>query len=185
MPLRPVSLLAGADDAAREVLGDHPDRLAHSLTASSRAVSAASTLGLDPDLLGAVALLHDIGYAADLAATGFHPYDGALHLARTGWPAAVVQLVAHHSHAVLVASAYGLEAQYRTIALPPTDLLDVLTWADVTSGLDGSPRDPEERIADMRSRHAATSGVPAGLREVRYGRLRRTAARVERRLAAR
>ena len=36
--------------------------------------------------LVASAWLHDIGYAAGLQETGFHPVDGARHLRSAGWP---------------------------------------------------------------------------------------------------
>jgi HD superfamily phosphodiesterase len=39
--------------------------------------SLAAVLGADADLLEAAAWLHDIGYTADLAATGWHALVGA------------------------------------------------------------------------------------------------------------
>jgi hypothetical protein len=40
------------------------------------------------------AWLHDIGYAPELAVTGFHPLDGARFLRRAGADGQVVSLVA-------------------------------------------------------------------------------------------
>lgn len=51
---------------------------------------------LGNDLLAA-AWLQDIGYAREVATTGFHPLDGAVYLHGAEWPARVVSLVAHHS----------------------------------------------------------------------------------------
>jgi putative nucleotidyltransferase with HDIG domain len=58
----------------------------------------------DGELLVGAALLHDIGYAPDLASTGFHALDGARYLRRVGGPDRLVNLVAHHSCATLEGS---------------------------------------------------------------------------------
>jgi putative nucleotidyltransferase with HDIG domain len=58
-------------------------------------------------------LLHDIGYAPSLVATGFHPVDGARFLRAQGTPEVVVSLVAHHSGAVFEAEQRGLAALRR------------------------------------------------------------------------
>ena len=70
--------------------------------------------GHDPDVLVAATWLHDIGYAPTLAATGFHPLDGARHLHRSGWPARITALVAHHSGATYVARVRGLHGELAT-----------------------------------------------------------------------
>ncbi len=73
-----------------------PRRWAHSQGVAERARTIASILGKDADLMEAAAVLHDIGYAPDLAKTGFHPLDGARYLrdvARAD--ERVVRLVAH------------------------------------------------------------------------------------------
>ena len=57
-----------------------PRRWKHSLGVADRARTIAPTLGADAELLEAAAVLHDIGYAPDLAKTGFHPLDGARYL---------------------------------------------------------------------------------------------------------
>ena len=36
------------------------------------------------EVLTQAAVLHDVGYAPDVAITGFHPLDGARHLSRSG-----------------------------------------------------------------------------------------------------
>ncbi|MFD6223383.1 HD domain-containing protein [Nocardia asteroides] len=50
-----------------------------------RAAEAAGAVD-DPEMLVAAAWLHDIGYGADLATTGFHPVDGAEFLRAQGAP---------------------------------------------------------------------------------------------------
>ena len=59
------------------------------------------------ELLVASAYLHDVGYAADLAVTGFHPLDGGLRSVPLGYER-MAQLVAHHSGARLEAVLRGI-----------------------------------------------------------------------------
>ncbi|MEU5430196.1 HD domain-containing protein [Streptomyces olivoreticuli] len=47
---------------------------------AERARTIAPLLGEDAELLEAAAVLHDVGYAPDLAQTGFHSLDGARYL---------------------------------------------------------------------------------------------------------
>lgn len=55
---------------------------------------------MDAGLLLAAATLHDVGYAPRLAATGFHPLDGARFLRdEHGAEERLVRLVANHSFA--------------------------------------------------------------------------------------
>lgn len=174
-------LVAEAAALTRSLLADHPRRLRHCKAAGRQAASVARRIpdGLDGEAVTAAALLHDIGYLGDLARTGFHPMDGALYLAANDWPEQVVRLVAHHSHASLVAPYHGVQAHLALI--PPLDGLeaDVLTYADLTAGLDGRGSTVEDRIADMRVRHASRQHVPVEVREQRYELLLASAERVE------
>jgi hypothetical protein len=45
------------------------------------------------------------------------------------------------------------------IAPPPKDLLDVLTFADMTTGPDGDLVDPEGRLAEILTRYPADDPV--------------------------
>ncbi|GGV75649.1 hypothetical protein GCM10010228_39610 [Streptomyces massasporeus] len=75
-----------------------PRRWKHCLGVAERARTIALVLDQDADLLEAAAVLHDIGYAPDLAKTGFHPLDGARYLRDVaGADNRVINLVAHHS----------------------------------------------------------------------------------------
>ena len=49
------------------------------------------------------AWIHDIGYAPEVAASGFHPLDGARFLAAAGVSQRLADLVAHHSCATQTA----------------------------------------------------------------------------------
>ena len=85
-----------------------PRRWKHCLGVAERARTIALVLGEDADLLEAAAVLHDIGYAPDLAKTGFHPLDGARYLRDVAnADQRVINLVAHHSCSWLVAEARG------------------------------------------------------------------------------
>ena len=66
----------------------------------------------DVAVLAAAAWLHDVGYAPDLAATGFHPLDGARWLRKDGFDDRVTNLVAHHSCAHVEAAERGLATSW-------------------------------------------------------------------------
>ena len=171
------------DEAARtahRLLRDLPERLAHSAEAARRARGIAEQLSgmVDPDLLVAAAWLHDVGYAATCRATGFHPLDGALHLAREGWGQDVVRLVAHHSHADLLAPYHGLTAHLAVISERPGLEADARTLADLTAGIDGRGTTIEARLAEMRVRHEHDVLVPTRVRERRYAALLGTGTRL-------
>jgi integrase len=87
-----------------------PRRWRHVRSVARRARWVAKTLGLLDDLVAA-AWLHDIGYAPDLAVTGFHPLDGARYLRRAGVDGQVVSLVGYHSCAQIEAGVRGLSGQ--------------------------------------------------------------------------
>jgi putative nucleotidyltransferase with HDIG domain len=98
MPDQPTP--ADAAKLARGLIEPLGDRWAHVQAVAARAVELLPAVSPpDRDLLISAAWLHDIGYAPEIGATGFHPLDGARHLRHLGRPAAVVTLVAHHSGA--------------------------------------------------------------------------------------
>jgi putative nucleotidyltransferase with HDIG domain len=142
---------------AETLLGDLGDRWRHTAGVAERASGLAVRLGLDEDLLVAAAWLHDIGYAAPLVDTGFHPVDGARHLTREGWPARVAGLVANHSGAQFVAGVRGLAAEMAEFPDERTIVSDVLTYADQTVGPRGQRVDPEARYTEMLHRHGPCS----------------------------
>ena len=125
-----------------------------------------------------------IGYGGRIVSTGFHPFDGASFLADAGWPDTVVRLVAHHSHAALIAPYEGLEDEYARIRHMAGLEADVLTWADLTAGLFGQGTTPPRRVSEMRVRHADRRHIPVEVRERRYLMLLDAAERVDRELAA-
>lgn len=182
------ALLSTRADAARHLaetlLGDSGDRWRHTAGVAERAAGLAGRLGLDPDVLVAAAWLHDIGYAAPIAHTGFHPLDGAVHLTVEGWPARIAGLVAYHSGARFVAAARGLAGQLAAFPDEPGVMSDALTYADQTVGPRGDRVDPERRYAEMLDRHGPCS-LNALVDAERRPHLRAVAARVEALLAHR
>lgn len=102
------------------------------------------------------AILHDIGYAPRLAATGFHPLDGARFL-RDEFHAddRLVRLVANHTFALLEAEERGLREQLETEFPVPREqaLLDALTYCDITTTPDGEPTTAEDRIEEVVVRY--------------------------------
>jgi len=65
----------------------------------------------DRPYLIAAAWLHDIGYAPSLAATAFHPLDGARYVRSLGHER-VARLIAYHSSARWEADALGLATNW-------------------------------------------------------------------------
>ena len=132
-----------------------PRRWAHVQGVAARARSLAPVLGADADLLGAAGWLHDIGYAPALAATGFHPLDGARYL-RDAQHAddMLCRLVAHHSCALIEAGERGL-ADVLSLEFEPAPyvLSSVLTYCDMTTSPDGELVPAETRLAEIHRRY--------------------------------
>lgn len=139
-----------------------PRRWAHSLGVAGRAAGLAEILGKDSELLAAAAILHDVGYAPRLAATGFHPLDGARFLRdEHGADERLVRLVANHSFALLEAEERGLremlEAEFPL--LEDQSLVDTLVYCDMTTTPDGDKTSADARVAEIVGRYGADSVV--------------------------
>ena len=154
----PIVRVDEARDLARDLLRQLPERWQHSAGVAHRAEELACTIGDDdPTLLVCAAWLHDIGYSAAIADTGFHPLDGARYLRRRGLPPRLCALIAHHSGAVYVAAAQGLALPLADFPREQTPLSDALTYADQTVGPNGRPMSVAERSADMLARRGGDS----------------------------
>lgn len=151
-----------------------------------RAEQVADTVGSrsEADILLVAAWLHDIGYAAALRDTGFHPIDGARHLQAMGWPSRIVCLVTHHSASLFVARARGLDVQMACFARETSPVCDALIYADQTVGPNGRVMTVEQRLADMVRRHGPDS-PNAAVHAERGPLLLCAVHRVEQRLCAR
>lgn len=145
-----------AEEIARKLLEiPLPRRWAHTQGVARQARSLAPILGEDADLLEAAAWLHDIGYSPDLAVTGFHPLDGARYLRdHEHADELLCRLVAHHSCAAIEAEERDLTCELTREFTPPRcDLLDALTYCDMTVGPNGQEVTVETRLAEIRRRY--------------------------------
>ncbi|MFJ8336043.1 HD domain-containing protein [Streptomyces sp. NPDC094437] len=135
-----------------------PRRWRHCLGVAERARTIALVLDQDADLLEAAAVLHDIGYAPDLAKTGFHPLDGARYLRDVvDADARVVNLVAHHSCSWLEADARGMRDELEEFPHEGAHLDDALCYCDMNTTPDGTPTNPIDRINEITGRYGPGS----------------------------
>jgi putative nucleotidyltransferase with HDIG domain len=183
MTVRTHAFVTAARETAFGLIGGMGNRWRHTAGVAERAGELAVALDLDPDVLVAAAWLHDIGYAGPIAATGFHPLDGADHLAGVGWPLSVAAMVAHHSGARFVAAARGLAERLAAYRFDEDALSDALTYADQTVGPAGDRVTATARHDEMLLRHGPSSWN-AKVDHLRGPYLLAVADRVERLLAA-
>lgn len=138
---------------------------------------------MEDEVIGAAAWLHDIGYAPSIAATGFHPLDGARFTKEAGFAPDVASLVAFHTSAEAEAEQRGLLAELVTeFVRPQVANLDVLTYCDVTVGPQGQPMTVDDRLAEILERYESTDVVYQSTRRAEP-ELRALVERVERRIA--
>lgn len=177
-------LVLSARETARRLLAESPERLRHSAGVAARAESLTAAVPDDQrSLLVAAAWLHDVGYAASLHDTGFHPIDGARFLRSARWDGALCNLVAHHSGSRFVAAARGLDGALGEFAWAQDAVSDALTVADQTIGVNGTPLSLEARMRDMLDRHGPAS-ANAQTHPQRRAYFQAAFERVSRRLAA-
>lgn len=149
-------LVSRAHRLAESLLAEPlPRRWQHSLGVAERARSLGLILGKETALLEAAALLHDIGYSPRIAATGFHPLDGARFLRdQENMDSRVVRLVAHHSFALLEAEERGLRGELEAEFQPESpDLVDALIFCDMTTTPDGTATTSDARVAEIVGRY--------------------------------
>jgi putative nucleotidyltransferase with HDIG domain len=143
------ALLAGG--LLAEVL---PRRWAHVQAVAKVALSIRAVVPVDSRLLVAAAWLHDVGYAPDLAETGFHPLDGARYLRAVGVDERLCCLVANHSAALIEAEARGLAGVLRDeFPAEESAVTDALWYCDLTTGPDGQRFPLGQRLAEIRARY--------------------------------
>ncbi|WP_404434216.1 HD domain-containing protein [Microbacterium lacus] len=139
--------------AARH-LSSSPRRWAHVQGVAATAEIVAPVLHAEhSDEIVAACWLHDVGYAPDVAKTGFHPVDGATFAEGEGMPSLVVSLIAFHTGSVFEAQQRELLAELNAFAAPPRDVLDIVTYADMTTSPSGEPVSADERVAEILSRY--------------------------------
>ena len=140
--------------AGAKLAGVLPRRWAHVQGVGKRVHAVAPLFSVgDGELLIGAGLLHDIGYAPEVVSTGFHPLDGARYVRSVGGPGRLVNLVAHHSCAIVEAELRGLSDELAEFEDEKTALRDALWWADMTTTPDGAETTVVERIAGIQSRY--------------------------------
>lgn len=153
-------LVEWAERTAEDLLSNVGTRLIHVRRAAYQARKVASTVPpQDRELLIATALVHDIGYAPDLAKTGFHPLDGARWLRDQGRDERLVCLVAHHTGALFEARRRGLSDQLAAFPREESATADALWYADLTSGPTGHATTFEARVTEILTRYPPGSVV--------------------------
>ena len=175
-------VVAAREEAAR-LLGTTSDRWHHVVGVAAAARALVPVVPPeDGDLLVAAAWLHDIGYAPEIATTGFHPLDGARHLRALGAPARLCTLVAHHSAAVVEARVRHMRGVLLA-EFPPEESIvaDALTFADMTTSPTGLSVTVEDRLAEVLDRYPPDDPVHRAIyvpssrrglsRVIWYGRL--------------
>ncbi|GLW31873.1 HD domain-containing protein [Actinoplanes regularis] len=161
-----MSLVPWAYQTAERTLASAlPRRWSHVRGVAAKARTVASAVGEDAPLLEAAAVLHDIGYAPDLARTGFHPLDGAYFLRSIDAPERLVHLVAHHSCAIREARMRGLESELAAFSDEESPLRDALWFCDLTTTPDGEPTTFGERVAEIKHRYGPDNLVTAFITE--------------------
>jgi HD domain len=143
-----------AQATSRRLLAGQGSRLPHVLAAGCVAETLSELFNpQEHQLLVAAATLHDIGYSSAIAHTGFHPLDGAVHLVQLGYSMRLAALVAHHSHAHLMAAEQGVLDLADRFPREQSLLADALVYSDMHASPDGHIIDVEVRLADIGRRH--------------------------------
>ncbi|MCX5375749.1 HD domain-containing protein [Streptomyces sp. NBC_00091] len=164
MPPSVLETPRGAARLAESLLPPVGDRWRHTQAVAERARELSHSVPeADRELLIAAAWLHDIGYAPALHDSGFHPLDGARHLAALGASTRLVRLVAHHSGAAYEAEQRGLSRELAVYEREESALLDALTCADMTTGPSGQRLGFTERIDEIMVRYAPGSEVHSAI----------------------
>lgn len=152
-PNAAASDLLWANQVARRLLEPMVPRWRHTLGVVERARRVAVVVEPgEADVLVAAAYVHDIGYAPELARTGFHPLDGA-RFARVSGHERLAGLVAYHSVARAEADERGLSDQLLEFEDEHSLVSQALTYCDLTTDAEGRPTRARARIAEARKRY--------------------------------
>lgn len=155
--------------AKRELAGSLPQRWSHVQGVQEKVGRAAILFNSEEqEMLLAAAVLHDVGYAPEIADTGFHSLDGANYLRSQQAPARLCALVAHHSCAYREAELRGLTAELASWVDEATPLRDALWWADMTTTPDGEPTDVHSRIGEIEKRYGPEDLVTFFIRQAKH-----------------
>ncbi|KUJ35894.1 hypothetical protein ADL25_35020 [Streptomyces sp. NRRL F-5122] len=150
-----MQLAKWAYDLAESLLANSlPRRWSHSQRVYSQALTLAPTLGEDAELLAAAAIAHDIGYAQTAVDTGQHMIDGARYLRDVvRADPRLCSIVAFHTSSSWEASELGLDEELNEFGPAEPELVDAITYCDLTSSPGGDLVDPAERLSEVLERY--------------------------------
>ena len=97
-----------------------------------------------------------------------HAIDGAEHLHKLGAPKLMVSLVAWHTGAEYEADERGLTGRLLNFDRPPQDNLDLLIYADLTTGPAGQPMEIEQRLDEIFERYEPQHPVHRAVEQSRH-----------------
>ena len=140
---------------------DKPQRLRHILVVADRVRQSARDINelnpgtnIDETKAYCAALVHDIGYLEPLVVKGFHPVDGYLFLARSGFTE-LASLIVGHSTSPEESELLG----FGTLR-PSTELIaDLITYWDMQVLPGGVIASYEERIQDILRRYGEETPI--------------------------
>jgi hypothetical protein len=138
---------------ASELLQGMGNRWSHVVSVGQQAEVLTGESPLVTQNVVLAAWVHDVGYAPEIASTGFHALDGALALERLGAPVEVVALVGHHTGARHEAEERGLLPDWSALPTPEVADLDVLTMIDLATSPTGQPVRDVDRVAEILRRY--------------------------------
>ena len=180
--MAPSALPEWARELAEPYMAPLGRRWTHVQRVARRAEELGAVVGGDDvPALVAAAYLHDIGYAPDLAKSGFHPLDGARYLREHGHER-LARLVAHHTGARVEAQLRGFDDYLEEFPFEDTPMDQALTYCDLTTGPNGEPMAIRARVDEIRERYGPDHSLSLAVRAC-LGRFERDCADVERRLA--
>ncbi|MFJ8097042.1 HD domain-containing protein [Streptomyces griseofuscus] len=177
-----------AYNLAKDLLAQSlPKRWAHSQQVYRQANILAPILGDDADLLAAAAIAHDVGYAEVAVNTGQHMIDGGRYLRDVGADPRLCTVVALHTSSPWEAAELGLSEALAEFAPVSSDLVDAITYCDLSSSPDGEPVEPSDRLEEVLKRYgpdhvvyrAVSTARPELLRMVQRVRARLSGVSVE------
>lgn len=142
-----------AEREARRLLEPLGARWRHTLGVVQRAHELANVLSpSDSKPLVAAAYLHDVGYAPELAESGFHPLDGARFVRAHGHER-LAGLVAYHCSAQAEAGERGLRDELADFTDERSAVSRALTYCDLTTDAEGQRVEPAARLQGIRERY--------------------------------
>jgi hypothetical protein len=165
--MEPSALPVWAEQQAAELLAETGRRWEHVRGVAQQAKRVGRALDRnDRPYLVAAAWLHDIGYAPSIAATAFHPLDGARHVRALGQER-LAQLVAYHSSARWEAEALGLSGELAAFPREDSATADALTYCDMITSPKGDRITLADRLAEITERYGANHLVTISLQSAR------------------